>query len=144
MRLGPRVHRYATFRDLVIDVVPGEKLLTVVTAGNTKLDCDLVVLAPGHTRARLPAAFKPDFARHARVIVDPLGAPRLPAVPSTERVLVLGSGLTAYDIIFVADRSGSSWTDRCCFAQGAAAKTAATTRAGRNSAAMAGTCCRPA
>jgi uncharacterized NAD(P)/FAD-binding protein YdhS len=86
-------------RDSVIDVVSGEKSLTVVTAGNTKLDCDLVVLAPGHTRARLPATFKPDFTRHARVIVDPLAAPRLPAVPSMERVLVLGSGLTAYDII---------------------------------------------
>jgi len=86
-------------RDRVIDIVPGEKSLTVVTAGNNKLDCDLVVLAAGHTRARLPPTFKPDFARHARVIVDPLGAPRLPSVPSTERVLVLGSGLTAYDII---------------------------------------------
>ena len=86
-------------RDRVNDVVPGEKSLTVVTAGNMKLDCDLVILAPGHTRARLPAAFKPDFTRHSRVIVDPLAAPRLPAVPSTERVLVLGSGLTAYDII---------------------------------------------
>ena len=57
------------------------------------------MLAPGHTRARLPAAFKPEFARHARVIVDPLAEPRLPAVPSTDRVLVLGSGLTAYDIV---------------------------------------------
>ncbi len=40
-------------RDRVIDVVPGEKSPTVVTACNTKLDCDLVVLAPGHTSARL-------------------------------------------------------------------------------------------
>lgn len=86
-------------RDRVIDVVPGENSSTVVTAGNHKLDCELVVLAPGHTRARLPAAFSPDFSRHARVIVDPLGAPRLPSLPSTDRVLVLGSGLTAYDII---------------------------------------------
>lgn len=86
-------------RDRVIDVVPGGQTLTVMTSGNTRLDCDLVVLATGHTRARLPAAFKPEFAHHARVIVDPLGAPRLPAVPSPERVLVLGSGLTAYDIV---------------------------------------------
>jgi uncharacterized NAD(P)/FAD-binding protein YdhS len=86
-------------RDRVIDVVPGERSLAVMTTDNTKLDCDLVVLALGHTRARLPAAFKPEFARHARVIVDPLGEPRLPALPSTDRVLVLGSGLTAYDIV---------------------------------------------
>ena len=86
-------------RDRVIDVVPGENSMTVVTTGNTKLDCDLVVLAPGHTRARLPAEFKPELDHHARVLVDPLAAPRLPALPSTERVLVLGSGLTAYDIV---------------------------------------------
>ena len=86
-------------RNRVIDVIPSEKSLTVVTAGTTRLDCDLVVLAPGHTRARLPAAFRPEFTRHARVLVDPLAAPRLPAVASMERILVLGSGLTAYDII---------------------------------------------
>jgi uncharacterized NAD(P)/FAD-binding protein YdhS len=71
----------------------------VVTADNTKVDCDLVVLAPGHTRARLPATFRSEFSRHERVIVDPLAAARLPAVASAERVLVLGSGLTAYDVI---------------------------------------------
>jgi uncharacterized NAD(P)/FAD-binding protein YdhS len=86
-------------RDRAIDIIPAEKSLTVVTGGNAGLDCDLVVLATGHTRARLPAAFKAEFARHARVILDPLAEPRLPAVPSTDRVLVLGSGLTAYDIV---------------------------------------------
>jgi uncharacterized NAD(P)/FAD-binding protein YdhS len=86
-------------RDRVTDVVPGAKSPTVVTACNTKLDCDLVVLAPGHASARLPAIFGQGFTQHARVIVDPLSSPRLPAVPSADRVLVLGSGLTAYDIV---------------------------------------------
>lgn len=86
-------------RDRAIDVVPGEQSLTVVTADSGRLDGELVVLAPGHTRARLPSNFTPDFNRHKRVIVDPLGAPRLPAVPPADRVLVLGGGLTAYDIV---------------------------------------------
>jgi uncharacterized NAD(P)/FAD-binding protein YdhS len=86
-------------RDRVIDVVPGEDSLTVITVDNPRLDCDLVVLAAGHTRARLAAIFKRELSRHARVIVDPLSSPRLPEVPPTDRVLVLGSGLTAYDII---------------------------------------------
>ena len=85
--------------DRAIDVVPGERTMTVVTAGGARLESEVAVLAPGHTRARLPAPFAADHARHARVIADPLAAARLPAVPADDRVLVLGSGLTAYDIV---------------------------------------------
>ncbi len=86
-------------RGSAVDVVPGDRSLVVATADGASLACDLVVLAPGHTRARLPATFGAEFASHARIVVDPLAAPRLPAVPSAERVLVLGSGLTSYDIV---------------------------------------------
>jgi len=86
-------------RDRAVDVVPGALAQTVVTAGGAALACDMVVLAPGHTRARLPASFGAGFADHARVIVDPLAKAHLPTLPSDERVLVLGSGLTAYDIV---------------------------------------------
>ena len=85
--------------DHAIDIVPRGRTMSVVTAGGAALESDLVVLATGHTRARLPAPFAADHARHARVIVDPLAAARLPAVPADDRVLVLGSGLTAYDIV---------------------------------------------
>ena len=61
-------------------------------------------LRPGRARAR---SYSCTPARRIQAgacppcsdTVDPLAAPRLPAVPSTERVLVLGSGLTAYDIV---------------------------------------------
>lgn len=85
--------------DRATDIVPGERSQVVVTAGGARLECELVVLAPGHTRARLPASFGAEYANHARVIVDPLAAPRLAVVPPAERVLVLGSGLTSYDIV---------------------------------------------
>ncbi len=86
-------------RDRAVDVIPGEPALTVATAGGTLLECDMAVLAPGHTRARLPASFGAGCADHAGVIVDPLAASRLPAVAADDRVLVLGGGLTAYDIV---------------------------------------------
>lgn len=86
-------------RDRAVDVVPAEHSMSVATAGDGALECDLVVLAPGHTRARLPATFGPEWRDHARVLADPLAAPHLPPLPAHERVLVLGSGLTAYDIV---------------------------------------------
>ena len=97
-------------RDHAIDVVPGERTMTVVTAGGAAFESELVVLAPGHTRARLPAPFTADHAAHPRVIVDPLAAPRLPAVPADDRVLVLGSGLTAYDIVSTLQAAGHRGT----------------------------------
>ena len=86
-------------RDRAIDVAPRGSALAVATAGGGAVDCDMLVLAPGHTRARLPATFGAGFASHARVIVDPLAAPRLPSLAPDERVLVLGNGLTAYDMV---------------------------------------------
>ena len=85
-------------RDRAIDIAPRGAALAVATADGQTVEGDLVVLAPGHTRARLPATFGAGFAAHARVIVDPLAAPRLPSIAPEERVLVLGSGLTAYDM----------------------------------------------
>ena len=86
-------------RDFAVDVLPGAPVQTVVTAGGAALTCDMVVLAPGHTRARLPSSFGAGLADHTRMIVDPLATAQLQAVAPDERVLVLGSGLTAYDIV---------------------------------------------
>ncbi len=90
-------------RDTAIDARPGlipdDAAWQVVTANGAQLPCDLLILACGHTRARLPAAFAAGFSRHPRVIADPLSSPRLPPVPADDRVLVLGSSLTAYDAV---------------------------------------------
>ena len=84
-------------RDLGVDVLSDWPVSTVVTADGTHLQCEMVILACGHTRARLPAPFGASLAHHARIISDPLASPRLPAVPPDDRVLILGSSLTAYD-----------------------------------------------
>ena len=86
-------------RDSAVDVKPGKGAWSVAIAGGQTLDCELVVIACGHTRARLPAALDEALSRHSRVIVDPLDMPRLPAVPQGDRVLVVGSSLTAYDAV---------------------------------------------
>ena len=90
-------------RDTAVDARPGlmpdDAAWHVVTANGTHLPGDLLILACGHTRARLPAAFATGFSRDPRIISDPLSSPRLPLPPADDRVLVLGSSLTAYDAV---------------------------------------------
>ncbi len=81
------------------DAMPDAPAWRVVTADGSQLPCDLLILACGHTRARLPAAVAAGLFRHPRLIADPLSSPRLPVVPADDRVLVLGSSLTAYDAV---------------------------------------------
>ena len=86
-------------RGHAVDVVPGSAGLGVVVDDGATLPCDMVILACGHTRARLPRPFPAALAGHARVIADPLASPQLPYIPPTDRVLVVGSSLTAYDAV---------------------------------------------
>lgn len=87
------IHR----RTMAIDVLPQADGLSVITEHGPPLPAETVVLASGHTRARLPEPLRSNLAGHPSVIVDPLAQPKLPQVPADARVLVLGSGLTAYD-----------------------------------------------
>ncbi len=89
------VHR----RTMAIDVLPQADGLSVITEYGAPLPAEMVVLASGHSRARLPAPLRSKPADHPGVIVDPLAQPKLPQVPADARVLVLGSGLTAYDAV---------------------------------------------
>ena len=81
------------------EAMPDAAAWRVVTADGAHLPCDLLILACGHTRARLPAPFAAALEKHPRLIADPLFSPRLPMVPPDGRVLVLGSSLTAYDAV---------------------------------------------
>lgn len=96
-------HQHGTAVDVLPDALPdalpddSASAWLVVTADGSQLPCDLLILACGHTRASLPAAFGPALAEHPRIMADPLHSPRLPQVPANDRVLVLGSSLTAYD-----------------------------------------------
>ena len=97
-------------RDRAGDILPTGNAFSVMTAGGERHACDLVILAPGHTGARLPAAFGSQAPTQAGIIADPLGASRLPPIAPQERVLVLGSGLTAYDIVSTLVSRGHAGT----------------------------------
>ena len=85
-------------RDRATDVID-EGGLTVVTAEGSRLPSDLVVVATGNSIPPLPAAFAPALARHAGVIAAPHDLERIRAIPKDARVLVVGTALTALDVI---------------------------------------------
>ena len=74
--------------------------LQVQTASGPPLPADLVLVATGHPLPRLPAPFGEGLAGHPAVIEQPLNEPqRLHAIPADARLLLLGSGLTALDVL---------------------------------------------
>ena len=85
-------------RGLAVDIVRGDGGEIVVTDDGTRIPCDLAVIATGNGSTRLPRAFA-GLAAHASVITDPFAGPTLPAVPPDARVLVVGTSLTALDVI---------------------------------------------
>ena len=87
-------------RDLAVGLAGGPGGMQVQTALGPPLAADLVLVASGHPLPQLPPACAAGLAAHPAVIEHPLGQPqRLHAIPAQAKVLLLGSGLTALDIL---------------------------------------------
>ena len=96
-------------RDHATDLI-SEDALTVVTQGATRVPADLLVVATGNSIPRLPFAFAPALARHPAMIAAPDDLARIRAIPRSARVLVVGTGLTALDVISTMIRAGHEGT----------------------------------
>lgn len=92
--------------DVVTDVQTTAGTLTVRTAENGAHTPDMVIVATGNALPRLPAEFAAAFNDHPAVVAAPTDLERVRAIPKSARVLVLGSGLTALDILSTLLRSG--------------------------------------
>lgn len=86
--------RVRVLRDHAVDVLPGATPEVVLASGE-RLSASAVVLATGHLSTRPPGLADAD----PRVITDPWVAGTLDRIPTTERVLVVGTGLTAVDVL---------------------------------------------
>ena len=86
-------------RDHAVDLSPPSQPLAVSTAGGHRLPADLLFVATGNPLPRLPRPFDPAWAAHPAVIENPLDTPRLHAISPQARVLLVGSGLTALDVL---------------------------------------------
>jgi uncharacterized NAD(P)/FAD-binding protein YdhS len=106
--IGERVREHPGIRhrrDAAIDVVPARASVTVRTAAGAALESELVVIATGNARPRLPAPLD-RLAGHPAVIEDPSDLARIRAIASDARVLLVGGALTALDIASTLVRLG--------------------------------------
>lgn len=98
---GRVVHRRSSAAR--IDRRPDGRFALRLTEG--ELCADLLVLATTHPPPALPAPLRP-LAGDPRLVADPGEARALKAVPEDARILVVGSGLTAADVVASLDRRG--------------------------------------
>jgi len=84
----------------------GTTALAVHTAAGQVLPADLVLLATGNPLPRLQPPFDPALAGHPAVVENPLDTPRLHGIAADARVLLVGTGLTALDVLSTLVRRG--------------------------------------
>jgi uncharacterized NAD(P)/FAD-binding protein YdhS len=89
------VHRQASARA----ATPTASGWQVQLDDDSTLHGELLIVATGNPRPRLRPPFDPSLAQHARVWADPLDTERPLSVPTDARVLLVGSGLTALDVV---------------------------------------------
>lgn len=85
-------------RDLATGLRADEAGLEVLTRSGSAVSSDMVVIATGNGGARLPPPLQA-LALHPAVIADPLKVAATGSIDPGARVLVVGSGLTALDIL---------------------------------------------
>lgn len=79
---------------------------TVTAEEGAALAADLVVVATTHPSPQAPAALDRVLAGHPRYVADATGPGALSAIRPQDRVLVVGTGLTAADVIASLDAAG--------------------------------------
>lgn len=80
--------------------------VAVTLADGAMLYAEMLIIATGNAPPRLQPPFRPEHATHPRIIANPLNTPRLAEVPREARVLVVGTGLTALDVLSTLVRQG--------------------------------------
>lgn len=81
----------------------GRALITL--SDGTQVAAEAVVLAISHPKPALPAELAP-LAADARLIADPLAPGAIDGIGLNERILIVGAGLTASDVVASLDRRG--------------------------------------
>lgn len=80
--------------------------LTVLTEGGRALESKMLIVATGNALPKLQAPLEASLASHPAVIENPLDTAQLLDIPSRARVLLIGSGLTALDVLSTLQRQG--------------------------------------
>lgn len=94
---GGRLQRRA---GVVVAVLPRDGGFDVRLAEGWSIRATRVVLAPGHFAPKLPAALLPWAGKADRCIDNPWNFPALGRLDVRQPVLLIGTGLTAIDVLF--------------------------------------------
>lgn len=86
-------------RDVAVAASRRDRGYTVDTAESGDFDADMLVIATGNPPPSLRPPFSPEHRDHPRIIGNPLEPGCIDRIPTEARVLVVGGGLTALDIV---------------------------------------------
>ena len=98
--------RFDLVQDEVVAVRRVQGRLRVQLAVGRALDADVVILATGHGAATAPVGPKARYADDASYIVNPWATGALAEVGRDDPILLLGTGLTAVDVVAGLDGRG--------------------------------------
>lgn len=103
--------RLEILTDEAIAIKTDEESVDVCLSSGEILAVDRVVLAPGNFPASKPPVADSSFYQSRRYIASPWSAlPLLTSLPSEASVLVIGSGLTAVDLVVTLHQQGHKGT----------------------------------
>ena len=113
-------------RDLAVAVTRPDGAYRVVTSGGRRLEADLLVLATGSPVPSLRPPFLPEHAGNPGSIANPLEPGCLEPSRPMRAMLVVGSGLTALDIVSALLRREHQPSSSSCPVRASAAPSART------------------
>jgi uncharacterized NAD(P)/FAD-binding protein YdhS len=105
-RLAPERHRVCLVRDAVVHVEPAPEGFELLTASGRTCVARCTVLAPGIPPGRAPWARSAAGAPRRLLRPDPWDAGAFEGVPAEAPVLIVGSGLTAIDVVLALRERG--------------------------------------
>ncbi|WP_323717933.1 FAD/NAD(P)-binding protein [Paracoccus aminovorans] len=123
-RLAPHLASGAIrhIRARVSDIARGaDDGLLLMLSDESRIHADLLVLATGHPAPALPRPLA-GLAGSATLVAGPDDAQALASVPQDARVLILGAGLGAADVIATLDRQGHRGQIACLSRRGLRAR----------------------
>ncbi|PIO41330.1 hypothetical protein B5P45_28465 [Phyllobacterium zundukense] len=92
-------------RATALSITPGCERYSIVLTDDKNVDADIVVVATTHPLPSVPRAFLP-LIGGPRFIADPYAGDALQEIEQDHAVLVVGTGLTAADVIASLDKNG--------------------------------------
>lgn len=107
---GKGADRFEVIQDSAIDIEPGSPA-TLRLSSSRSITAQQIVVARGHSPARPPAvAFGEAFYASPRFIASPWTPGALDAIKPGDDVLILGTGLTMYDVVLSLRERGHTAT----------------------------------